>query len=96
MIRHICMFTLQEEKKAAKIAEFLQRAESLKEIEQIKRFEVVKNDDRTPATNYDVALICDFETVEALDEYQKSPIHMKFGEFVGTVRTGRACIDYEF
>ena len=36
MIRHICMFTLQEEGKAEKITAFMEKAESLKEITQIK------------------------------------------------------------
>lgn len=96
MIRHICMFTLKEENKEKNIAEFLERAESLKELDLIKKFSVVKNSEKTPATNYDVALIFDFETAETLDEYQKSPRHLKFGEFVGTVKVARACIDYEF
>ena len=46
-------------------------------------------------TNYDVALIFDFDTVETLDEYQKSQLHMEFGEFVSSIRIDRACIDYE-
>lgn len=96
MIRHICMFTLKEENKEKNIAEFLKRAESLKELDQIKKFNVVKNSEKTPDTNYDVALIFDFDSAEALDEYQKSPLHLKFGEFVGPIRVERACIDYEF
>ncbi len=96
MIRHICMFTLKEENKEATIAEFIERAENLKAIDTIKGFEVVRNADETPETNYDVALIFDFDTVEALNEYQTSPIHIEFGKFVQTVRVSRACIDYEF
>ena len=41
------------------------------------------------------ALIFDFDTVETLDEYQKSQLHMEFGEFVYSIRIDRACIDYE-
>ena len=95
MIRHICMFTLKEDK-AANAEEFCRRAESLRAIEGLRHFEVVRNDPRTPASNYDVALIFDFDTVEALDAYQKSPIHVAFGEFVFTVRESRACIDYAY
>ena len=40
-------------------------------------------------------LVGDFDTVETLDEYQKSPQHIEFGEFVYSVRVDRACIDYE-
>ena len=96
MIRHICMFTLKEENKANNIVEFLKRAESLKALEMIKGFNVVRNVENTPASNYDVALIFDFDSVEALDEYQKAPIHLEFAKFVGSVKVDRACIDYEF
>ena len=95
MIRHVCMFTLKEENKERTIAEFFERAERLKEISVIKGFNVVRNAEKTPASNYDVALIFDFDTVETLEEYQKSEIHLEFGKFVGSVRVDRACIDYE-
>lgn len=94
MIRHICMFTLKEENKEENIAEFFTRAEKLKEIDVIKSFQVVKNAEQTPDSNYDVALIFDFETVEALDFYQTSPQHVEFGKFVSTIRVQRACIDH--
>ena len=32
MIRHVCMFTLKEENKENNIAEFMKRAEKLKEL----------------------------------------------------------------
>ena len=96
MIRHICMFTLKNEDKEQKIADFLARAEDLKAIDGLRRFEAVRNVAGTPASNYDVALIFDFDTVEALDAYQKSPVHLVFGEFVYSIRKDRACIDFEF
>ena len=96
MIRHICMFTLKEENKGNNIAEFLKRAETLKQLEMIKGFSVVRNVENTPASNYDVALIFDFDSVEALDEYQKAPIHLEFAKFVASVKVDRACIDYKF
>ena len=95
MIRHICMFTLKEENKGNNIAEFLKRAETLKQLEMIKGFSVVRNVENTPASNYDVALIFDFDSVEALDEYQTAPTHLEFAKFVGSVKVDRACIDYE-
>lgn len=95
MIRHICMFTLKEENKERNIQEFLERAEKLRELDMIKKFNVVRNAEKTPASNYDVALIFDFDSTESLDAYQKSPLHIEFGEFVYTVRVNRACIDYE-
>ncbi len=94
MIRHICMFTLKEENKETNIAEFMKQAERLKMLDMIKTFHVVKNAPETPTSNYDVALIFDFNTVEALNEYQNSKQHLEFGEYVSSVRVQRACIDY--
>lgn len=96
MIRHICMFKIKEENKKENISEFLKRAESLREIPEIKGFEVVTNSPQTPNTNYDVALIFDFENVSTLNSYQKAPLHLEFGAFVANVNEERACIDYEF
>lgn len=95
MIRHICMFTLKEESKEQNIIEFCERAEKLKALEVIKGFNVVRNVEKTPTSNYDVALIFDFDTVKDLDVYQKSQLHLEFGEFVASVRVNRACIDFE-
>lgn len=96
MIRHICMFKLKNENKEELIKEFLDKAQSLKEIPQLKRYEVVYNDKRTPDSNYDVSLIIDFDNVEDLNTYQNSPIHIEFGRFVASVKEERACIDYDF
>ena len=96
MIRHICMFKLKEENKEAVIKEVFEKAESLRTIPQLKRYEVVRNDKRTPDSNYDVSLIFDFDSVEDLNAYQTSPVHIEFGKFITAVREARACIDYEF
>ena len=77
------------------VVDFFERAEKLRELEIIKKFNIVRNAGRTPVSNYDVALIFDFDTVETLDEYQKSRLHMEFGEFVYSIRVDRACIDFE-
>lgn len=95
MIRHICMFTLKEENKERNIVEFTERAEKLRELDIIKKFNVVRNTEKTPTSNYDVALIFDFDSIDTLNEYQNSPQHVEFGEFVYSVRENRACIDYE-
>jgi len=96
MIRHICMFKLKEENKAANLAEMLSRAQSLYEIPFMESMKVVTNDPATPESNYDICLICDFKDVESLNAYQNSPIHVRFGQYVGTIRQDRACIDYHY
>ena len=94
MIRHICMFKLKEENKNSNIYEFCERAEKLRELHIIKKFNVVQNTKNVAISNFDVALVFDFDTVEALEMYQNSAQHLKFGEFVSSIREERACIDY--
>ena len=96
MIRHICMFKLKEENKQANLQEALERVQSLRAIEQICRFEVVCNAEDMPQSNYDLALIFDFENTRQLQTYQDHPLHKAFGAFITAVRENRACIDYEF
>lgn len=96
MIRHICMFKLKEENKSENLAEMIRRAQGLHAIESMKSMEVVTNDPSTPDSNYDICLICDFDDTEGLNAYQVSPIHAAFGQFVGTIRESRACIDYAY
>lgn len=95
MIRHICMFKLKEENKEANLREALERLETLRDLPQIKSFQVVTNFKEAPESNYDLLLIFDFLSMEDLDEYQKHPKHLKFGEFISQVREARACLDYE-
>ena len=70
-------------------------AEKLKELDTIKKFNIVRNVENTPASNYDVALIFDFDNVEALDEYQICEEHLEFAKFLATIKVDRACIDFE-
>ncbi len=96
MIRHICMFKLKEENKKENLEKVLKRAESLREISQIKVFQVVTNSKEAPDNNYDLSLIFDFASIEDLKEYQGDPRHVEFGKFITEIRDLRACIDYEF
>ena len=96
MIRHIVMFKLKEENKSASMKEFCERSKTLEAIGEVRRFEVVCNGHDMPQSNYDAALIIDFDNQEDLDRYQCNPIHQAFGAFVSGVRESRACIDYYF
>ncbi len=97
MIRHICMFKLKEENKAANIAKALELADQLlKPIPQVKGYQVVVNSEKAPEANYELSLIFDYDSIEALDEYKVHPNHIEFGNFIKSVRESRACLDYEF
>ena len=95
MIRHVCMFTLKDDNKEKNINDFFEEIEKLRNLSTIKKFNVVRNVENTPDTNFHVALIFDFDSVEALDEYQTCPVHLEFAKFLATIKVDRACIDYE-
>ena len=102
MIKHIVMFrlidtegkTAMENAIAAK-----EQADKLPElVPSIRKMETVINSQEAPDSNYHIALICDFDDMNGLDEYQNHPEHKKFGAFIAGIRAegGRACIDYEY
>ena len=93
MLRHICMFTIKEDKEE-NIRQFLSRAEALSSLSTVRRFEAVRNCPETPASNYDVSLIIDFDDVEGLGSYQTDPVHLEFAKFLSEIKEDRACIDY--
>lgn len=95
MIRHICMFKLKEENKEYNIQQFIEKAEPLKGLAMVKALEAVKNSPLAPSSNFDIALIVDFESINDLESYQKDPTHIEFGRFISDIREVRACIDYE-
>jgi hypothetical protein len=65
-------------------------------VKTAKKGEVVINSAEAPESNYTIALICDFESIDDLNAYQVHPAHKKFGAFIAEIKTERACIDYEF
>lgn len=91
MIRHICMFRIVPDA----LEETVRRAGSLRAIAAIRRFEAVVNAADCPADNYNFALICDVDDAAALSAYQTDPVHVAFAQYIATVRTDRACIDYQ-
>ena len=44
--------------------------------------------------DFDLALYSEFESVEALHAYATHPAHVAVAQFIGQVRTSRACMDY--
>ena len=65
-------------------------------VPQLKKGEIVINSKDAPQDNYTISLLCDFENIDDLNAYQVHPAHVEFGKFIGTVKTARACIDYEY
>ncbi len=100
MLKHIVFFQLAEQAEGKTKAE---NAQIIKEglenlihiIPELKKIEVGINHPDTPSSNYDLALYCEFDSVKGLDIYQEHPEHKKVAGYIGKVRTGRACVDYE-
>lgn len=98
MVHHIVLWNLKEDlqgqaKKEAAL-EIKNRLEAVADtVEGVLSLEVVIGE--MESSNKDIALISRFETGEALNAYQISPAHIKAGEYIRTVTTGRSCFDYE-
>lgn len=98
MVKHIVLWnfaeqlTEKERKEAgAKMKEIL---EPLKDqIPGVISLKVQMNE--LPSSNRDVALIGEYESVEALNGYAVHPLHVEAGKYVRSVTCNRACIDYE-
>lgn len=101
MMKHIVMFKFQAEANGKTAMENAaaakKKAEQLPaQIPQLKKLEVRLNSPSADTTNYEFALICDFETMDDLNTYQVHPAHVAFGQFIKPLREARACIDYEY
>lgn len=100
MIKHIVMFKLKEADGKTEYENALEAQKRfdnvIAEVKELKKGEVVINSKDAPESNYTIALICEFDDIAALNAYQVHPAHVEFGKFIGTVKTERACIDYEY
>ena len=99
MVKHIVLWnfleSFSEEEKKAAAAQMKALLEPIQElVPGAMEIEVLYN--QLPSSNREVALISTFETVEALETYQKHPAHVEAGKYVRNVTRDRACMDYEF
>lgn len=98
MINHIVMWKLsttdsQEKQAIGKtIKEKLEKLpDSISEIIELHVGINIEN----PSANFDVILSSKFATMDDLDTYQKHPDHQAVAQYVKSVVTERACVDYE-
>lgn len=101
MIKHIVMFKFKEEAAGKTAYENAIEAKNrlanfMDEIPSLKNLEVGINSKEAPESNYNLVLVCEFDDIDGLNDYQVHPAHIEFGEFIKTVRESRACIDYEY
>lgn len=100
MIKHIVFFNIAdnvEGKTKAEHALYIKsELEALKGlIPEIISIEVGINHPEAPTGNFDIVLYSEFATMSDLDAYQVHPEHKRVAAYIGKVKTGRACVDYE-
>lgn len=101
MVKHIVMFKfLPEAEGRTKQENALIAAEMLNDLQgkvpALLNSEVKLNSAKADRSNYDLVLISEFESFEALNEYIVHPLHKAVGEFLKNVRESRSCVDYEY
>jgi len=98
MIKHIVMFKLKEEAEGRDKAANAQLLKAMLEalpasIKEIRFFEVGVNF-LLASIAYDLVLVSQFESIEALQSYQKHPEHLKVFDFVVNNCENRIVVDY--
>ena len=98
MIKHIVMFKLKEEAEGRDKAANAQLLKAMLEalpasIKEIRFFEVGVNF-LLASIAYDLVLVSQFESIEALQSYQKHPEHLKVFDFVVNTCENRIVVDY--
>lgn len=97
-IRHVVSWKLATEDAAerqAQAAEVVRRLTALQaHIPQILAISAGVNV-AYPEANWDVTLVADFASLEALEEYQVHPAHLQVVDFVRSVVSSRAGVDFE-
>ena len=101
MIKHIVMWTIKEGEtsrmKFERMAEVKARLMELKsKVSVIASLEVFFNSPLAPQDNFDVVLVCEFNTWADLEQYKIHPHHVEVAAYINNVRQNRAAIDFEF
>lgn len=97
MVKHIVLWnfveTMTTEEKKEEGMKMKSILEPLKDvIPGVISLQVVLNE--LDSSNRDIALIGEYESVEALNNYTVHPAHVEAGKFVRSVTCNRACLDF--
>jgi len=98
VIRHIVLWKLIAEDEAGKAADAATISAALTalvgEIDGLQSLSVVR--DEVGGANHDLALVAEYDSLEALAAYQVHPAHVRVATEVTKPRTTeRACVDFE-
>jgi len=99
MLKHIVMWKLKDQAEGAdRLTNAREMKRRLDECAHIVPgqlvFEVVLAQEGLEAT-YDVVLYSEFTDRAALQAYIEHPVHKAVVPFIGAIREGRQCMDYE-
>ena len=98
MISHTVMWRFKEENKEGNmntVAERLMALYKSGKIDGLRKMEIGKDVSHTDMS-YDMVLLTEFDSMEALAAYKIHPDHVAISQFVKTIRTARAVVDFEF
>lgn len=98
MISHTVMWRFKEENKEENmntVAERLMALYKSGKIDGLRKMEIGKDVSHTDMS-YDMVLLTEFDSLEALAAYKIHPDHVAISQFVKTIRTARAVVDFEF
>lgn len=98
MIRHVVSWKLAEEDAAARGAQALEVARRLNAlagvIPELRAVSAGANI-AYPDVNWDVTLVADVDSLDALEAYQVHPAHQEVGAYIRTVVASRVAVDFE-
>lgn len=97
-IRHVVAWKLAAEDAATRADQAAEVARRLNALEgvvpQLLSIWAGAND-VYPDANWDVTLVAEFESVEALEQYQVHPAHEEVAGYIRSVVSGRVAVDVE-
>jgi hypothetical protein len=93
VINHVLLFKLRDP--AGDADRLARKLESLPpKIPEIRRFEVGRDIVRS-ARSYDLALVSEFDSLDALEAYRQHPEHQDVAAFIAEVSEHVAVVDFE-
>lgn len=98
MIRHVVTWKLASEdaaERGAQAAEVARRLNALDGVVPQLRSISAGANSIYPEANWDVTLVADFDSVEALEQYQVHPAHEEAAAYIRSVVASRVAVDFE-
>lgn len=99
MIRHVVSWKLAEPdavRRGEQAAEVARRLNALMGVVPELRAVSAGANLAHPDVNWDVTLVADVDSLEALEAYQVHPAHQEVGAYLRSVVASRVAVDFEF